>query len=75
MSVFAAAASYAIQPASRNYAQTAQLINLNCGPNFIDATVRPLAGSAAAAPLAADPSLALVSVLLPFFLLFGHWLL
>ncbi len=74
MSVFAAAASNATQPASRNYAQTAQLINLGCGPNFIDATVPPLAGSAAA-PVAANPSLALVSVLLSLFLLFGQWLI
>ncbi|KAI9812118.1 MAG: hypothetical protein M1826_002948 [Phylliscum demangeonii] len=52
MSVFATAASNVTQPVSQNYVAAAQLIDLGCGPTFVNTTVPP-AKAGAAAPLAA----------------------
>ncbi|KAI9755014.1 MAG: hypothetical protein M1815_005255 [Lichina confinis] len=45
MATFAAAASNDSQPVHENYASTAQLINLGCGPNFVNATIPPPSSS------------------------------
>ena len=46
MPIFATAASNSTQPVSRLYTETAQLIDLSCGPNFVNATI-PAAKSSA----------------------------
>ena len=45
MSIFNAAASNKTQPISRDYASAAQLINLGCGPGYVNATVPQGTGS------------------------------
>ncbi|KAI9786079.1 MAG: hypothetical protein M1816_008107 [Peltula sp. TS41687] len=51
MSIFANAASNVSQPAHRNYVETAQLINLSCGPDFVNSTIPPAKGSASSSVL------------------------
>ena len=73
MSIFATAASNASQPASRNYLATAQLINLSCGPNFVNATIPPAKAGASSSiyhQLPPDRSLAAMSFLVMLFLFF-----
>ncbi len=72
MSIFAGAASNATQPASRHYVSTAQVINLSCGPNFVNASIPPARGAATMA--APNQSLAGISVLAIFILLASNWL-
>lgn len=69
MAEFALAARTKTQPVSDNYASTAQLINLGCGPNFVNATIPPRRGSAATltpvpSPLFASFSTVLASLVL-----------
>ncbi|KAI9886711.1 MAG: hypothetical protein M1823_001487 [Watsoniomyces obsoletus] len=71
MSIFAGAASNATQPASRHYLSTAQVINLSCGPNFVNATIPPARGAATTST--PHQSLAGISVLAIFILLASNW--
>ena len=46
MSIFANASSNTSQPVNANYVSTAQQIDLNCGPNFVNATIPAAKNSA-----------------------------
>ncbi|KAI9844380.1 MAG: hypothetical protein M1838_002204 [Thelocarpon superellum] len=46
MSIFANASSNSSQPVSQQYVQTAQVIDLNCGPNFVNTTIPASKGAA-----------------------------
>ncbi len=55
MAIFANASSNSSQPANQNYVNTAQQIDLSCGPNFVNATI-PASKSAARAVAASSMS-------------------
>ena len=44
MDLFAAAASNKSQPVSLDYVNAATMINLNCGPDFVNQTVTTIGG-------------------------------
>lgn len=45
MAIFATSAQNLTQPLSGDYTSAATQVNLGCGPNFVNATVKPLQGS------------------------------
>jgi hypothetical protein len=45
MAIFAEAAQNLTSPLSQDYMQTATIINQNCGPTFVNSSVKPIAGS------------------------------
>ncbi|KAI9823922.1 MAG: hypothetical protein M1832_002240 [Thelocarpon impressellum] len=73
LDVFASASSNSSQPANRNYVNTAQLVNLGCGPDFVNSTI-PAAASAGRLA-AGSPRGLLTGLYLAVFLAIGHSLL
>lgn len=68
MAIFSSFAGNTTQPISQTYGDAAQQIDIGCGPTFVNGTAAPLKGGAGAIGASLGSMIALLTMLLAFFL-------
>ena len=68
MAIFSSFAGNTTQPISQTYGDAAQQIDIGCGPTFVNGTAAPLKGGAGAVGAGLGSMIALLTMLLAFFL-------